>query len=165
MFAVIIAVVAIIALIVINEISRVAISNAVSNVYSKQVEVNVVAQGRSIASVVKSMKDWTLIDTSVEALVNKLEEVTIEGNGHSVTAYRLENATAVKKYFGKISGNLMIWTITRKSDNKTVTFCSVAIGNDNFSNVEYHVRSKVFFGMGNIDNVLPGDQVVRVYNN
>ena len=120
---------------------------------------------KSIEEYAAVYAQWVSVDTSVEALVNKLEEVTIEGNGHIVTAYRLENATAVKKYFGKISGNLMIWTITRKSDNKTVTFCSVAIGNDNFSNVEYHVRSKVFFGMGNIDNVLPGDQVVRVYNN
>jgi hypothetical protein len=158
MFAVIIAIV--VAIIVISNITVEVSSNNVSNK-----EINVMVSTSSISEVVKAVKDWTLVDTSVEALVNKLEEVTIEGNGHIVTAYRLENATAVKKYFGKISGNLIIWTITRQRDNKTVTFCSVAIGNDNFSNVEYHVRSKVFFGMGNIDNVLPGDQVVRVYNN
>ncbi len=159
MFAVII--IAVVAAIIISRIT-VEVNN---NLISSNTEINVMVSTSSISEVVKAVKDWTLVDTSVEALVNKLEEVTIEGNGHIVTAYRLENATAVKKYFGKISGNLMIWTITRKSDNKTVTFCSVAIGNDNFSNVEYHVRSKVFFGMGNIDNVLPGDQVVRVYNN
>ncbi len=159
MFAVII--IAVVAAIIISRIT-VEVNN---NLISSNTEINVMVSTSSISEVVKAVKDWTLVDTSVEALVNKLEEVTIEGNGHIVTAYRLENATAVKKYFGKISGNLMVWTITRKSDNKTVTFCSVAIGNDNFSNVEYHVRSKVFFGMGNIDNVLPGDQVVRVYNN
>ena len=162
MFAVIIAVIAVVAAIIVNELSRVAVSNATFNVYSKQIEVNVRAQGQSIASVVKSYKDWTLVDTTVEPVVVKIDEYTLSNEVGTMTVYRVENATIVTQFgsrFENTSG--LVITYTRLWDNKTVTYTELGTT----KNVEWYVRGKMLIDGGvNINNLHRGDLLKVVYN-
>jgi hypothetical protein len=153
---------AVIALIIVNELSRVAISNATSNVYSKQVEVDVRAQGQSIASVVKAVKDWTLVDTSVEAVVVKIDEYTLSTNVGTMTAYRVENATVVSNFGNRfVNTSAMVITYTRARDGKTVTYAQIGSTN----NVEWFVRTEMLINKDvNIDYISWNDQLKVVYN-
>jgi hypothetical protein len=162
MFAVIITVFAVIALIIVNELSRVAISNATSRVYSKQVEVNVFAQGQSIASVVKSIKDWTLVDTSVEPIVVKIDEYTLSNEIGTMTVYRVENATVVTQFGNRfVNTSALIITYTRLWDNQTVSYTEIGTT----KNVEWYVRGKMLIDGGvQINNLHRGDLLKVVYN-
>jgi hypothetical protein len=162
MFAVIAFVFAVIVAIIVNELARVSVSNAVSNVYSKQVEVNVFAQGQSIASVVKAVKDWTLVDTSVEAVVVKINEYTLSTNVGTMTAYRVENATVVSNFGNRfVNTSAMVITYTRARDGKTVSYAQIGSTN----NVEWFVRTEMLINKDvNIDYISWNDQLKVVYN-
>jgi hypothetical protein len=161
MLAVIIIVLAI-ALVIVNELARVSVSNAVSNVYSKQVEVNVFAQGQSIASVVKAVKDWTLIDTSVEPIVVKIDEYTLSNEIGTMTVYRVENATVVTQFGNRFENtSALIITYTRLWDGKKVTYTEIGTT----KNVEWYVRGKMLIDGGvQINNLHRGDELRVVYN-
>ena len=161
MFSIIIAVFAVFALVVINELARVSVSNATFNVYSKQIEVNVRAQGASIASVVKSYKDWTMVDTSVEAVVVKINEYTLSTNVGAMVAYSVKNATVISKNHRFDNTDALIITYTRARDGKTVTYAQIGATN----NVEWFVRGKMLIDGGvNIDNIYNGDLLTVVHN-
>ena len=163
MFVVIaIIVFAVIALIIVNELARVSISNATFNVYSKQIEVNVRAQGQSIASVVKSYKDWTMVDTSTEPVVVKIDEYTLSNEIGTMTVYRVENATIVTQFGNRfVNTSALIITYTRIWDNQTVTYTELGTT----KNVEWYVRGKMLIDGGvNINNLHRGDMLKVVYN-
>lgn len=162
MFAVIIAVVAVVAAVIVNEISRVAISNAVFTVKSHKIEVNVFAQGQSIASVVKSIKDWTLVDTSVEPVVVKIDEYTLSNEIGTMTVYRVENATVVTQFGNRfVNTSALIITYTRLWDNQTVSYTEIGTT----KNVEWYVRGKMLIDGGvQINNLHRGDLLKVVYN-
>ncbi len=162
MFAVIITVFAVIALIVVNELARVSVSNAVFTVKSHKIEVNVFAQGQSIASVVKAVKDWTLIDTSVEPIVVKIDEYTLSNEIGTMTVYRVENATVVTQFGNRfVNTSALIITYTRLWDGKTVTYTEIGTT----KNVEWYVRGKMLIDGGvQINNLHRGDLLKVVYN-
>lgn len=152
---------AVIALIIVNELSRVAVSNAVFTVKSHKIEVNVFAQGQSIASVVKAVKDWTLVDTSVEAVVVKINEYTLSTNVGTMVAYSVKNATVISKNHRFDNTDALIITYTRARDGKTVTYAQIGATN----NVEWFVRGKMLIDGGvNIDNIYNGDLLTVVHN-
>ena len=162
MFAVIITVFAVIALIVVNELARVSVSNAVFTVKSHKIEVNVFAQGQSIASVVKAVKDWTLVDTSTEPVVVKIDEYTLSNEIGTMTVYRVENATVVTQFGNRfVNTSALIITYTRLWDNQTVSYTEIGTT----KNVEWYVRGKMLIDGGvQINNLHRGDLLKVVYN-
>jgi len=162
MFAVIITVFAVIALIVVNELARVSVSNAVFTVKSHKIEVNVFAQGQSIASVVKAVKDWTLVDTSVEPIVVKIDEYTLSTEVGTMTAYRVENATVISNFGYRFENkSALVITYTRARDGKTVTYAQI----DATNNVEWFVRTEMLINKDvNIDYISWNDQLKVVHN-
>jgi outer membrane receptor for Fe3+-dicitrate len=162
MFAVIITVFAVIALIIVNELARVSVSNAVFTVKSHKIEVNVFAQGQSIASVVKAVKDWTLVDTSTEPVVVKIDEYTLSNEIGTMTVYRVENATVVTQFGNRfVNTSALIITYTRLWDNQTVSYTEIGTT----KNVEWYVRGKMLIDGGvQINNLHRGDLLKVVYN-
>ena len=115
MFAVIIAVV--VAIVVLSKITVEVNNNNVSN---NNKEINIMVNSSSIASVVKSVKDWTMVDTSVEETHAEAINVIFTSNGTwkmvRVEGRAVKFSGRCSNEFAKVSGWMFINTVTGNSD-------------------------------------------------
>lgn len=114
MFAVII--IAVVAAIIISRMEVEAVSNNVSN----NKEINVMVNSSSISEVVKAVKDWTTVDTSVEETSAEAINVIFTKNGNwkmvRVEGRAVKFSGRCNNEFAKASGWMFINTVTGASD-------------------------------------------------